>query len=270
MRKTEFLVLFLVIVMVGLTTNCDNDNEGNEETPDIHLEKYGPETFDVNGVEFKMIKVRGGTFLMGATDIEEKSSGYSKPRHQVTLSDYYIGETEVTQDLWVEVMRDDPSYYISNSRPVECVTWSDCQSFIKELNILTGKRFRLPTEAEWEYAARGGSRTKGFNYSGSNEIGDVAWNMDNSSDITHEVRLKMPNELGIYDMSGNVWEWCDDWFGDYEKSAQINPKGPSSGSHKIVRGGSYFCDEETCCCPWYRAWLFPDKAYYNLGFRIAM
>ena len=203
----------------------------------VKLAFFGNQTFTVNGVSFTMIAVEGGTFQMGATS----EQGYvadsdEKPVHSVTLSDYYIGETEVTQELWIAVMGNNPSYYKGNNKPVEQVSWNDCQKFIKKLNRLTGKNFRLPTEAEWEYAARGGKKSKGYKYSGSNTINDVAWYRDNSSS-THNVKTKQANELGIYDMSGNVWEWCQDWFGSYSSSSQTNPTGPSSGSERVLRGG---------------------------------
>ena len=197
------------------------------------------ETITVNGISFKMIAVEGGTFSMGATS--EQGSDYSSdelPVHSVTLSDYYIGETEVTQELWQAVMGSNPSYYSGYpQRPVECVSWNDCQEFITKLNQLTGKSFRLPTEAEWEYAARGGSKSQGYKYSGSNTIGDVAWYDSNSSSRTHDVKTKAANELGIYDMSGNVWEWCQDWYGSYSSSSQTDPTGPASGSSRVLRGG---------------------------------
>lgn len=209
-----------------------------------------PLTITVKGVSFNMIRVQGGTFTMGCTP-EQGSDCYDdeKPSHTVTLSTYYIGETEVTQELWKAVMGENPSYFKSGSleRPVEQVSWEDCQTFIRKLNELTGKKFRLPTEAEWEYAARGGAKSAGYKYSGSNDINAVAWYDVNASDKgtsspdygTHVVKTKKPNELGIYDMSGNVWEWCSDWYGDYTGAAQTNPQGASTGSYRVNRGGSW-------------------------------
>lgn len=197
----------------------------------------------VNGVSFTMIPVKGGSFTMGATSEQgSDASSNEEPAHQVTLSDYYIGETEVTQELWQAVMGSNPSDFTGNlQHPVECVSWNDCQAFITKLNNLTGENFRLPTEAEWEYAARGGNASEGYKYSGSNSIGDVAWYSDNSSNTTHPVKTKQANELGIYDMSGNVWEWCADWYSSsyYSSSPQDNPSGPSSGSNRVLRGGSW-------------------------------
>ena len=202
---------------------------------------YNEQTFTAKGVEFKMIKVEGGTFSMGATS-EQGSDAYNdeKPVHSVTLSDYYIGETEVTQELWVAVMGSNPSYFKGNNQlPVERVSWDDCQEFIKELNRLTGKEFRLPTEAEWEYAARGGKYSRGYKYSGSNNADEVAWYY-NCSGSTHPVKTKKANELGLYDMSGNVWEWCNDWYGRYQSYSQTNPTGPSKGGFRMDRGGSWY------------------------------
>ena len=165
--------------------------------------------FMVNGVSFEMVRVEGGTFHMGATS-EQKDEAWDreKPVHSVTLSSYYIGKTEVTQALWQAVMGSNPSNFKGSNLPVECVCWNDCQEFIQKLNSLTGRNFRLPTEAEWEFACRGGNNSRGYKYSGSNNLGSVAWYDDNSGGQTHPVATKAPNELGIYDMSGNVWEWC--------------------------------------------------------------
>ena len=151
-----------------------------------------------------------------------------------------IGKTEVTQELWEAVMGSNPSEFNGSNLPVENVSWEDCQTFIRKLNALTGKNFRLPTEAEWEYAARGGNNSRGYKYSGSNTVSNVAWYKDNSSSTTHPVATKAPNELGIYDMSGNVEEWCNDGYGDYTSASQTNPTGPNSGSDRVYRGGSWF------------------------------
>lgn len=174
-------------------------------------------SFNVNGVDFCMVKVIGGTFEMGAT-LEQGSDAcdYEKPIHSVTLSDYYIGETEVTQKLWEVVMGNNPSKYKNDQNPVECVSWYDCQEFIKKLNVITGENFRLPTESEWEYAARGGCLSEGYKYAGSDIVDEVAWHRYNSEKRQHsEVKGLNPNELGLYDMSGNVCEWCQDCFLPY-------------------------------------------------------
>ena len=212
-------------------------------SPTIGKANYTPnvKTFYANGVSFEMVEVRGGTFRMGATS-EQGSDAYSneKPVHSVTLNSYYIGKTEVTHALWRAVMGSDPNYWIDDDLPKYNVSWDDCQEFIRKLNSLTGQHFRLPTEAEWEFACRGGNNSRGYKYSGSNYIDNVAWYDGNSGDKAHPVATKSPNELGIYDMSGNLWEWCSDWYGDYSSGAQANPKGPYDGSYRVVRGGSMF------------------------------
>jgi len=202
-------------------------------------ERAKEKTFTVGGVSYKMIRVEGGSFMMGSPDNDSDAFSDEKPQHRVTLSDYYIGETQVTQALWKAVMGYNPSRRERDNLPVESVSWNDCQEFIKQLNKKTGKTFRLPTEAEWEYATRGGNKSKGYKYSGSNAIGDVAWYDGNSSLKTHKVGTKQPNELGIYDMSGNVWEWCSDWYGSYSSFSQVDPVGPATGSFRVLRGGSW-------------------------------
>ena len=193
----------------------------------------------VNGVRFKMVAVEGGTFTMGATAEQSSyASANEFPAHQVTLFTYYIGETEVTQALWEAVMESNPSHFTGDLNcPVESFTWDDCHAFITKLNQMTGRSFRLPTEAEWEYAARGGNKSLGYVFSGSNVNYDF-WFIDNSNSTTHPVATKKANELGLYDMSGNVTEWCQDWFGNYSSEAQTNPTGPSTGSYHVGRGGS--------------------------------
>lgn len=244
-----------------------------EDVDSIIVEtEYAEKTpFTVNGVSFNMIAVKGGTFTMGATSEQgDDAYSYEKPTHQVTLSDYCIGETEVTQELWQAVMGSNPSNFTGNlQRPVEKVSWNDCQEFIKKLNQLTGKTFRLPTEAEWEYAARGGSQSKGYKYAGSNTIGDVAWYTSNSSSTTHPVKQKQANELGLYDMSGNVWEWCQDWYDSYSSTPQTNPAGPSSGSIRVLRGGSWNFNASYCRVS-YRFYYSPTNRSGILGLRLAL
>ena len=224
----------------------------------------------VNGVSFNMIKVDGGTFTMGATSEQKDPFEQEKPKHQVTLSSYYIGETELTQALWTAVMGNNPSYFKGDNLPVEQVSWEDCQTFIGKLNDLTGKSFRLPTEAEWEYAARGGKRSNHTQYSGSKRIKDVAWYKGNSGSKTHSVKTKKPNELGLYDMSGNVWEWCQDWYDSYGSKAQTNPMGPDSGSHRVGRGGSWLGYSGRYCRLSHRNYYSPGGRVSNLGFRLAL
>lgn len=207
-------------------------NQPNELTPLQQL------TFTVNGITFEMIPVEGGTFTMGATaeqgdDVQDDE----KPAHQVTLSDFAIGKHEVTQALWSAVMDHKPRRIKGDDHPAEYISWEDCQDFIRKLNALTGKNFCLPTEAEWEFAARGGTRSKGYKYSGSDNLDEVAWYSGNSGHQTHPVGTKKPNELGIYDMSGNVYEWCADWYGNYSSPSSSNPTGSTSGSSRLGRGG---------------------------------
>ena len=229
------------------------------------------EPFMVKGVEFKMIKVEGGTFSMGATSEQGSDACMNeKPVHSVTLSDYYIGETEVTQELWQVVMGSNPSRFTGdNQRPVENVSWDDCQEFIKELNRLTGKEFRLPTEAEWEYAARGGKYSKDYvyKYSGSNNADEVAWYDSNS--VTNPVKTKKANKLGLYDMSGNVREWCNDLFGPYQSNSQTNPTGPSEGKSRVLRGGSWR-DIDWIVRVSSRGDSTPGGRYYEYGLRLAL
>lgn len=229
----------------------------------------GSQTFTVNGVKFTMVPVEGGTFTMGATS-EQGSDARDgeKPAHQVTLSDYYIGQTEVTQALWKAVMGSNPSDSKGDNLPVEQVSWDDCQVFIQKLNQLTGKQFRLPTESEWEYAARGGRKSRGYKYAGGNNIGSVAWYNSNSRDETHTVATKQANELGVYDMSGNVWEWCSDWYDGYQSSSQSDPQRPSLGSCRVNRGGSCYCNAGDCRVS-YRFFGTPDFRYNDLGLRLS-
>ena len=281
-------------------------------------------TITVKGVSFKMIRVQGDTFTMGAT--EEQGSDAcdnEKPVKKVTLSTYYIGETEVTQELWQAVMGSNPSYFKpkkiiasrysydafvedakrlnakkpgsikiptqqewdaamvttsgSLKRPVEQVSWDDCQEFIRRLNQLTGKKFRLPTEAEWEFAARGGTKSRGYKYSGGTDIGTVAWYWENagtkgesSPDYgTHVVKTKQPNELGLYDMSGNVYEWCQDWYRKYSGGAQTNPQGPSTGFSRVNRGGGWNYSARSCRTS-IRFSLSPSRRGYGIGLRLVL
>lgn len=234
-------------------------------------------TFTVGGVTFKMIYVEGGTFTMGATS-EQGDDAWDdeKPTHSVTLSSYSIGETEVTQALWQAVMGQKPTsdgsqwsstYGLGNNYPAYYVSWNDCQDFIRRLNALTGENFRLPTEAEWEYAARGGNKSWGYKYAGSNTIDNVAWYDGDHG--THNVATKSPNELGLYDMSGNVREWCQDWYGSYSSGSQTNPTGPESGSYRVIRGGFWGSSARGCRVS-YRSGYDPSGRYFNIGLRLAL
>jgi formylglycine-generating enzyme required for sulfatase activity len=260
-----------------------------------------PSTYNDNTVGIEIVFVKGGTFTMGCT-AEQGSDCESdeKPAHSVTVSDFYIGKYEVTQEQWIRVMggNNNPSYFKGGKLPVETVSWNDVQKFILKMNTLTGKKYRLPTEAEWEYAARGGQNSKGYKYSGSNNAGNVAWYIVNSGDKvlrdglfekyvnkrdidgygkvltsnknrTHPAGTKLPNELGIYDMSGNVWEWMSDWYGEYSSTAQINPKGPSTGSYRVGRGGSWSGGARYCRVS-DRDYSIPGFSGYFVGFRLVL
>ncbi|MBQ9362540.1 MAG: SUMF1/EgtB/PvdO family nonheme iron enzyme [Bacteroidaceae bacterium] len=289
----------------GVTATCEVTVGNTAPTPSSN-------TYTVNGVTFKMVSIAGGTFRMGAQSTSSSSANYDvnandseAPVHNVTLSDYSIGETEVTQALWKAVMGSNPSYFIGDKLPVERVSWNDCQTFITKLNQLTGKTFRLPTEAEWEYAARGGTTTSLYNgeniiIAGTNNspnLDALAWyggncgqnytasagcDVENGYDIsgwsekqyadskggTHPVGLKQPNAYGLYDMLGNVWEWCQDWYGSYDSSAQSNPTGASSGSCRVFRGGSW-ADTAGSCRVSFRFNYTPTFTNFGLGFRLA-
>ncbi|MDE6050289.1 MAG: formylglycine-generating enzyme family protein [Paramuribaculum sp.] len=217
------------------------------------------ETFTVNGVSFDMIKVVGGTYKMGSND----GSSHEKPVHDETVATFQIGKTEVTQELWQAVMGSNPSNFKGEANlPVEMVSWTECNTFITKLNAATGKNFRLPTEAEWEYAARGGNKSQGYTYSGSNTIGDVAWYDGNSSSKTHPVAQKQPNELGVYDMSGNVWEWTSDKYSDNYSSARTS-------SHRVHRGGNCGINAPGARVA-FRGYDYESSATSGLGLRLAL
>ena len=225
---------------------------------------------ELNKLINNMVYVSGGTFIMGGTS-EQGSEAESdeKPTHNVTLSSYYICKYEVTQALWRAVMGSNPSYFKGDNLPVESVSWNDCQTFINRLNSYTGRNFRLPTEAEWEFAARGGNYSRHYKYSGSNYIGDVAWYGDNSGNRTHPVGTKQANELGLYDMSGNVWEWCSDWYGSYSSYSQSNPTGPNSGSYRVLRGGCWYSFARYCRSS-FRFCGTPGDGHDFLGLRLVL
>ena len=287
----------LVLSQVGTSSNQADVSSTNSTSPTPRpTSPSTPASNDVitipvkDGISIEMIKVEAGSFMMGATSEMKDPYDNERPVHQVTLTnDYYIGKYEVTQALWQAVMGNNPSHFQRNSLsaktdslwqalmgckfyvknyPVETVSWNDCQEFISKLNSLTGRKFRLPTEAEWEYAARGGKKSKGYQYSGSSKVYDVAWY--NTYEI-HPVGLKQANELGIYDMTGNVSEWCQDWYGPYSSSSQTNPTGASSGSQRVYRGGSRY-DKARNCRLSCRFGSSQDNSYRSdiLGFRLAL
>lgn len=244
----------------------------------VSLAAQNSRTYTVNGASFKMILVQGGSFIMGCTS-EQGSSCYGdeKPTHSVTLSDFWMGETEVTQALWKAVMGSNPSDFKGDNLPVDQVKWDDCQDFVRKLNnLMAGKissdwKFALPTEAQWEYAARGGKYKSTYRYAGSNNLDEVAWHPDNSSGKTHPVKSKRPNALGLYDMSGNVYEWCADWFDSdyYGVSPYGDPKGPSSGSGRVLRGGSEYNSADDCRVS-HRGHHNTASTGSNFGFRIVL
>ncbi len=271
--------MVVCVAIAALVNKCRGNTKGGAQLEIDSLEidsvaldaqwTNDTKTFDVNGVSFTMIPVEGGTFTMGATSEMTAPDSDEKPTHQVTLSSYYMGETEVTQALWQAVMGSNPSWFQGDNLPVEWVSWHDCQTFISRLNSLTGKRFRLPTEAEWEYAARGGNQSRHTQYSGSSRIDDVVWYEDNSGRKTHPVKTKQPNELGLYDMTGNVWEWCQDWYDSYSSDAQTDPTGASYGTERVCRGGSW-CYSLDCCRSSNRSSFAPGYSCDNFGLRLAL
>lgn len=266
-------LLFFSCLMIA----CSQDRPYVRE-PDL--------TFTVNGETFEMVKVRGGTFMMGGTSEQgNDSEANEQPPHEEIINSFYIGKYEVTQRLWNAVMGEgtNPSYNVGcQDCPVENVSWKDAQVFITKLMILTKRQFRLPSEAEWEYAARGGERSKKYKYSGSNKIDEVAWYIDNyqhdrhgEKGTTHPVGMKKPNELGLYDMSGNVWEWCDDLYTKeyYNNGKQIHQGWPFKGTYsyyrRILRGGSWGGTDKGCRVSYIDYDISGYKDEYG-GFRLAM
>ncbi len=254
---------------------ADTNRSGQVDIDDVNvvingiLRKTSIVDYAVGDVHFKMVRMKGGTFTMGATpEQEEYATDNEQPPHRVTVSDFAIGQTEVTQALWLAVMGSNPSQFTDDLlRPVDNVSWNDCQEFIARLNELTGRRFRLPTEAEWEFAARGGNSSQGFRYAGSNTPSEVAWYNTNSP---RPVAQKKPNELGLYDMSGNVSEWCQDRYAHYSgPEEQVDPTGPDTGDRRVFRGGCWFNLKNVCRVS-YRGKLEPNTRSKYYGLRLAM
>lgn len=228
--------------------------------------------FDVNGVPFDMQRVEGGVFVMGGTREQHRERiSTDLPTHTVALDAYYIASTEVTQALWKAVMPEWEFFeelYLPNF-PISYISWNDCQEFVRRLDSITGMPFRLPTEAEWEYAARGGNRSKGFRFAGGNIVENVSWGLSNAGFRTHEVGKKQPNEVGLYDMTGNVSEWCSDWYAPYHFGTIPNPQGPTTGKEKIIRGSSYSnCQDNSYLSHRYMA--VPTEATSYCGMRLAL
>jgi formylglycine-generating enzyme required for sulfatase activity len=225
--------------------------------------------FTVGDVTFSMVEVKGGSFLMGAS-MEQINAAHDNeyPLHNVTLNDYYIGQTEVTQELWQAVMGSVPGSFKNSKYPVSGVSWLECQQFITKLNEMTGEHFRLPTEAEWEYAARGGSGSMSRLYSGSDNLDNVAWYSGNSRSMPHVVATKYPNQLALYDMSGNAMEWCSDWYGSYSSDALTNPTGPAEGTQRVCRGGGWGYGSDLCRVSCRNSFAPGNSINENLGLRL--
>lgn len=251
------VIIALVILMVVFSS-------GNKAKNDYSLD------FSIGSASFTMKKIEAGSFIMGANEYDYESKAWEKPAHRVTLDSYYIGETEVTQALWEQVMGYNPSLHIGNNHPVESVSWNECVEFCQRLSQKTGRHFRLPTEAEWEYAARGGNLSKGYKFSGSNFIEDVAWSLEVSDSTSHPVRQKQPNELGLYDMTGNAWEICSDLYARYSGEQEYNPQGPASSEKGRVRRGGGWLNRTNYSRISYRYYTPHGQRNDFLGFRLAM
>ena len=254
MKSLRITLLLAALVLIANVGNAQNTSKQKSSTS--------------QPVEPEMVFVERGTFMMGCTSKQGNCSSWEKPAHWVTVDSFYIGKYEVTQAQWKAVMGNNPSHSKGDKLPVENVSWNEVQAFISKLNAQTGKQYRLPTEAEWEFAARGGNKSENYNYSGSNIAARVSWNTYNSGDKSRIVGTKSSNELGIHDMSGNVYEWCNDWYGNYGSEPQLNPQGPSSGEYRVARGGSW-SDFAERACVWSRIFGAPDDRDISMGFRLA-
>lgn len=270
--KIKLACILSLICCMAISCKKDEPVEPKADSKD-------KKTFDVAGVKFNMLLVEGDTFTMGAdTIVDREYWGDEIPVHKVVLSDFYIGELEVTQALWKKVMGTVPSNNyqaggVTDKYPVEKVSWNDCQKFIKKLNSMTNRQFALPTEAQWEFAAKGGKKSQSYRFSGSDGMKIVGWCSDNSQKETHETGKKKPNELGIYDMSGNVREWCVDWYAEYDTTMQIDPAGPKrpllGDSVRVARGGSYD-DPATYCRNSFRQKSLPSSKLKYVGLRLVL
>ena len=270
---TFIVAIFVVAIFVVWQMAYSNNNKVEEDLPKETEASFSYGTLTVNGINYNMVWVEGSTLRMDTNKNQNRpNSGPSdgEPVHNETLSGYFIGETEVTQALWKAVMGSNPSGFKGDNLPVEMVSWDDCQEFISKLNSLTGQNFRLPTEAEWEFACRGGNNSRGYKYSGSNDIDSVAWYKDNSGGNTHPVATKLPNELGIYDMNGNVREWCSDRYGEFSSGTPSNPEVSYDASlYRVNRGGSW-SDLAKYCRFSFRYGDNPDYRYDSVGLRLVL
>ena len=270
MIKLNMLALWLVAAMVSCTAVLSAQTQGPVNR-----------VFTVNHIPIKMVFVKGGDLQLGCiADQGDSCRERELPSHNVKLTDFYIGETEVTQAQWMAVMGSDnnPSYWKGNTLPVERVSWAECHRFVTRLNkylakeLPEGYHFALPSEAQWEYAARGGMKSAGMRYAGSNDLKQIAWFYDNSSQRTHDVRIKTANELGIFDMSGNVWEWCEDWYDEdfyAENTDWHNPMNNQETSYRVQRGGSWnYAASYSRCATRDRGSI--HSRYEDCGFRVAL
>lgn len=274
------IIIALFIFVIKPLVFDGNDSEGRRTTERINDTQISPESTSnpatstndriLAQIENDMVTINGGTISIGATYEQENPMDREYPIHEVTISSFKLSRYEVTQEQWQAVMTENPSHNIGANRPVDNVSWNDCQRFINRLNQLTGKNYRLPTEAEWEFAARGGNNSRNCQFSGSDYADGVAWHSGNSGNTSHDVGQKQPNELGLYDMSGNVFEWCSDFYGNYSYGHQYDPTGPSSSSSNqhVGRGGGYNLGAKFCRV----SGRTPGKANYkstSLGLRLA-
>ena len=275
MKKTAFFAFLMSFATAMAFTSCGDDDKDDPDDPVDPTPTFVYNTVTINGVDFQFANVAGGTFTMGGT-ADQGSDAYENefPTHQVTLNTFFIGKTEVTQAQWKAVMgkANNPSKFVGDNLPVDYVSWEDCKEFITKLNKMSSHTFRLPTEAEWEFAARGGIKSKGYRYSGSNNISEVAWYSSPANPLTstHEVATLKPNEIGLYDMSGNLNEWCNDEWSDYTAEAQVNPKGPSTGSATRIRRGGCWENYYRVCRVAYRGQSGLKARSNTFGFRLVL
>lgn len=276
-NSVKFSFVSMVMITFGVILyHLSKDLKHNLDNPEQNINVEVIDT--VNEVSFRMIKIEGGSFFMGAqmenpndVNYDNEARNGESPVHEVILSDYYIGETEVTQELWMAVMHSNSSYFKGDKNPVENITWEEAVEFCRRLTLKTGKTYRLPTEAEWEYAARGGNKTDNYKYSGSAMLNYVGWYNGNSEERTHEVRSIDcgRNELGLYDMSGNVWEWCLDYYCDYSSDSQVNPMTTNFSNYRVLRGGSWYSNM-THCRVSYRGRNYSNQTNNRIGLRLVM